>query len=325
MKKLESRTKAVVTRYGLMHRCLGKVYAYRTGFPWRRDSVFADSERRFPHIWYKRIKKENIYHLMFFDTHYLYLNRWNKAPQNLIATIHHPVGRAFPEHMENMLRRLTSALVMYTRGIEYFERYVGVDRVKFVHYGVDTDFFCPGSKCQSAEKHVLFTGQNGRNNAMLRRVVLRLLKNRQDLMIDFLVPYRMRGVAEFQDLMHHTNINWHHWLSETAVRTLYQRSQVLLLPMRNSGANTAVVESLACGLPIVTTDVGGIRDYGGGTVYPVVAPDDDDAMIALVDAYLTNPNWRDEISKNSRKFAEEKLAWPMVAKKHLELYQELVV
>ena len=57
--------------------------------------------------------------------------------------------------------------------------------------------------------------------------------------------------------------------------------------MSDSGANNAIVESLACGLPVITTDVGGIRDYGGGTIYPVVANEDDDGMIGLVEQYLS--------------------------------------
>jgi len=36
------------------------------------------------------------------------------------------------------------------------------------------------------------------------------------------------------------------------------------MPMKSSGANNAIVEALACGLTVVTTDVGGICDYGGG-------------------------------------------------------------
>ena len=46
--------------------------------------------------------------------------------------------------------------------------------------------------------------------------------------------------------------------------------------MNESGANTAVVESLACGLPIVTTDVGGIRNYGGNDLFPIVNNNDDE-------------------------------------------------
>ena len=94
--------------------------------------------------------------------------------------------------------------------------------------------------------------------------------------------------------------------------------------MNDSGANTAIVESMTSGLPIATTDVGGIRDYGGGDIFPLVANNDDDAMVALVDQYLSDLEWRDEIGGRCRKFAEQKLAWPLVAQKHLECYRALI-
>jgi glycosyltransferase involved in cell wall biosynthesis len=93
--------------------------------------------------------------------------------------------------------------------------------------------------------------------------------------------------------------------------------------MNESGANTAVVESLSCGLPVITTDVGGIRDYGGADIFPIVANDDDDAMIDLVEKYLDNSDLRNEVAISCRNFAEQKLAWSVVAQKHLEVYQKL--
>jgi glycosyltransferase involved in cell wall biosynthesis len=94
--------------------------------------------------------------------------------------------------------------------------------------------------------------------------------------------------------------------------------------MECTSANNAIVESLACGLPVVTTDVGGIRDYGGGSIYPVVANNDDDSMVELVEKYLDHPEWRNETGRRCRKFAENNLAWPIIALKHLQLYKKIL-
>ena len=200
-------------------------------------------------------------------------------------------------------------------------RYVSKGRVKFIHYGVDTDFFSPMPQALLPQR-LFFTGQNGRNMSMLKRVILKLAKHRPDLKFAILVPEKFKNI-DLKELIGHAAIQWHSNLSEIEVRNLYRESYLLLMPMQDSGVNNAIVESLACGLPIVPTDVGGIRDYGGGSIYPVVANNDDNAMIELIDKYLAAPSWRNKIARECREFAEQNLAWPLIAKKHLELYQEL--
>ncbi len=157
---------------------------------------------------------------------------------------------------------------------------------------------------------------------MLVRVVKRLAANIPDLRFDLLVPQHHRKSPALTPLLNHPAVTWHAGLNDEQLRELYQKSYLMLLPMNDSGANTAVVEALASGLPVVTTDVGGIRDYTGGDVLPVVVNNDDDAMIALVEQYLAKPDWRDEIGQRCRQFAEQKMAWPLVAQKHLEAYRK---
>lgn len=97
----------------------------------------------------------------------------------------------------------------------------------------------------------------------------------------------------------------------------------MLLPMEDSGANTAVVEALACGLPIVTTDVGGIRSYGGGSIFPVAKNNDDSGFLDLVAAYLTDDKFRATVSRESRQFAKAQLDWPVAAKEYIAAYRSL--
>jgi glycosyltransferase involved in cell wall biosynthesis len=156
---------------------------------------------------------------------------------------------------------------------------------------------------------------------MVVRMINRLAGNGHQVHFDFLVPRHHRSSPGLAPLQGHPFVTWHGGLNDAQLRDLYQQCHFMLLPMNDSGANTAVVEALASGLPVVTTDVGGIRDYGGGTIFPVVANNDDDAMMALVEQYLSQPAWREQTGKAGRAFAEENLAWPLVARQHMTVYQ----
>ncbi len=155
---------------------------------------------------------------------------------------------------------------------------------------------------------------------MLARVVHTLSERHPGIRFDFLVPLHAREDRGLAPLLKCPAVTWHAGLNDEALRSLYQQAYLLLLPMSFSGANNSIVEALATGLPIVTTDVGGIRDYGGGTIYPVVANNDDRAAVALVEAYLEDPAWRNAISEKCRAFAVRELSWSLVAQKHIDIY-----
>ena len=45
------------------------------------------------------------------------------------------------------------------------------------------------------------------------------------------------------------------------LRALYHLSDLFFLPFVDAVANNAIVESIACGVPVVVSDVGSLRDY----------------------------------------------------------------
>lgn len=310
--------KMVSPRQGKLARYLGSASARLRGRMGRGTTDLSELEFR----WQRRRLRPGASHVLYLEHHLNLLEAWPKAPKDLIGTVHLPESAWKPEQLAS-LSRLASALVLYQRDIPFFEKHVGKGRVKFIHHGADTEFFKPDLSQLQTPPRILYSGVYLRNEPMLVRVVKQLAEKIPELRFDLLVPLHHRKCPALAPLLQHPAVTWHAGLNDEELRALYQRSYLMLLPMNDSGANTAVVEAIVSGLPVVTTDVGGIRDYGGGTIFETVANNDDDAMIALVEKYLSTPSWRDEISRKCRQFAEETLAWPLVAKKHLQIYQEL--
>jgi len=54
-----------------------------------------------------------------------------------------------------------------------------------------------------------------------------------------------------------------------------------------------------------------------------VRNNDDDAMVELVEQYLADDSWRSEMSRCCREFAVSQFAWPLIAQRHLNIYETL--
>jgi glycosyltransferase involved in cell wall biosynthesis len=240
--------------------------------------------------------------------------------QRCAVTLHQPRAHWKAADLE-VLRRIPHRIFLFSPAPGSFEPHPEGSTSVLLH-GVDTDFFAPADLA-SHPPRILYSGVHLRNLAMLERVVERLLAGHRELVVDMLVPVAQRQREEFLRLSRHQRVVWHAGLDEHRLLALYRHSTAMLLPMQDSGANTAVVEALSCGLPVVTTDVGGIRDYGGGAHYPVVANDDDDAMLALLHRLLGEPQYRAAAAKSARALALSRLDWRLVARQHVAAYGAL--
>lgn len=321
IQKLNPATKSICLPHNIILRGLGKLYSSYKGWP-SRNSISALSELVFHNC--LKNGQDEIQHILYFKHHLFYMDKWkdfSKSPQNIIGTIHHPPAQWSEEDLR-VLKKLPSAIVLYSKDIGFFEQFIGKNRVKFIHHGVDLVFFRPSDT--NKNDHILFVGHHRRNIGMLTRIISRLLKKHPELLFDIVIAEKYKKFFPEEFLASRSTI-YHHDIPDDKLLELYQKSRFLLIPMTHSGANNAIVEALACGLPVVTTNVGGIRDYGGGSIYPVVDDNDEDAMTDLAEKYIADSLYRNEVGGKCREFAEQNLAWPIIARKHLDAYKELVL
>ena len=314
-----AQVKVIAPRDCLWHRIPGKLWALWHHFP-RRNQSRTIAELRFHRAW--RSRPTDIGFIAAIEDHLPCLSYWPKTPRRLIGALHFPAAYWGQDRLA-YLRHLDSAVVLYRADIAFFEQFVGAGRVKFVYHGVDTEFFKPPVTHEKPTLRAVFCGQFGRDFEMLEQVTLTLLDRFPSLHFDLIIPRHADGVPALAPLASHPRVVWHNAITDEALRGVYHNASLMLLPMKACGANNAVVEALACGLPILSTDVGGMRDYGGGTLFPVVPAGDAEAMLGEATRLLTEDGLLADIGRRSREFAESVLAWPVVAREHLRVMHEL--
>jgi glycosyltransferase involved in cell wall biosynthesis len=103
-----------------------------------------------------------------------------------------------------------------------------------------------------------------------------------------------------------------HWVDEYVLdRQLLRRylsaADVYMFPSRNEGFPMAPVEAMACGLPVVSADVPGIRDIfveGEGSGALIVPREDGPAVAAALTRVLHDETLRGQLGRRARRRAE---------------------
>ncbi len=100
-------------------------------------------------------------------------------------------------------------------------------------------------------------------------------------------------------------------MTDEALLRAYQTTTALLLPLDDATANNALLEGMACGLPLITTDLPGVRDYTTEASRLLSPKADVDAMTDHVKALLKGDLDVQAMRTASRQQAEA-LSWPNI-------------
>jgi glycogen(starch) synthase len=110
------------------------------------------------------------------------------------------------------------------------------------------------------------------------------------------------------------------------VPVLINKSRIFLYPSRREPFGLSIIEAMACGVPVVTTDVFGPREivthnYNGFAV----PPDDAETLAAAVETLLTDVELRTRISQNALKSVQDRYDIRQHAKQLVAIYEEMIV
>ncbi len=108
------------------------------------------------------------------------------------------------------------------------------------------------------------------------------------------------------------------------VRTWMQRAKIFVLPSLEEGLGVVLLEALACGTPIVASNVGGIPDVVTPDVGVLTLSADSRSLSTAIGHLLAAEAHWQAMSKNARKRAEEIYDWQKIAEQFVTIYRQMV-
>jgi glycosyltransferase involved in cell wall biosynthesis len=99
---------------------------------------------------------------------------------------------------------------------------------------------------------------------------------------------------------------------------------VSVVPSASESLSNVMLESMAAGVPVVATDVGGNRELATDGRGVLVAPNDQEALVEGLARVLADPALRSAISRKARAFAESNFSASRIRSQYRSLYSELL-
>ena len=92
------------------------------------------------------------------------------------------------------------------------------------------------------------------------------------------------------------------------------------MPLIDGTANNVLLEAMASGVPVLTTDVGAIKDYVFEECGILMKDDCPKAFADKIVFLANNRELLKEMGQKARKVTEEKFSWKQLAPRYAQLY-----
>lgn len=277
----------------------------------------------------KYIPKYSLYHIANQNLSFL-----NIKPK--IVSCHDVIGCKFPSNLIefNIRKYLYSGLKNSEKIIvdsactkKDLINLLGIPRqkIKIVYLGVDHAIFKQTIDPKKSEKITILHASSGEKRKNVENLARALSKVRTKMKFHFVIigdPVNFH--LQFHKILESHKVDYYikKGLTEEALSHQYNISDLFVFPSLYEGFGLPVLEAMACGCPVITSNLSSLPEVGGDAPL-YVNPHDVNGIARAIERVLTNKNLRKEMIEKGLKQAK-KFSWEKTAKETVEAYREVL-
>ncbi len=270
----------------------------------------------------------------------------------LAVTIHHPITKDHKLEMDNAKNwkeklssiRWHNFLPMQKRVAPNLNQIICVsgsskqdivkefqveqNKIAIILNGIDVEKFVPNEKVVNEGYRLITTASADiplKGLKYLIKALPGIVENFPDTSLDVIgkspTDSKIRQLIE--ELGLEEKIQFHSGISAEEIVNLYHVSTVAVIPSLYEGFGFGAGEAMSCGVPLISTHSGGLRDVVEDCalkIQPESVRDIQEAVIQL----FQNPTQRRELSEKGRKRIEEHFDWKIAAQSYLEVFNKVI-
>ena len=193
---------------------------------------------------------------------------------------------------------------------------------------INTEMFHPStSQYRNEKKRILLVALLSpiKGIPYLLRALAQLKEKRQDFVLDIVGDGPNR--QEYEELVKKLGlgdmVRFHGLKSKPEVAEYMRQCDFFVLPSLWENLPCVLIEAMASGIPVIATDVGGVKEMINENVGILIPPKNIKALEeAIKDMLSVCANYSPE---NITKYAKEKFSYPVVSQRLDEIYRKMLV
>ena len=191
--------------------------------------------------------------------------------------------------------------------------------IKIIHNGIDKEEFIPANKPNRNSKITLIS--TGR---LIKRkgyeYLIQAISNNKNIELQLIGEGNLK--SNLQKLANKVKANVYFLGNKehSEISKFLQKADIFVLPSLNEGMSNSILEAMASGLPIITTDTGGASELIKDNGY-IVEKASFESISKALNNYISHKQLISEHSIKSRKIAE-RMSWNHIASQYFQEYKK---